>query len=121
MAATELTTCHVPEDPTSPVLAEGYVVAFMAFYDRGFGVLSHRFLCSLLQHYGLELHNLATLRILHITAFMTLCESYMGIDLHFDKWNNFFCVQRPEEPDVVLTILGEQLCMPSPGMVPIPI
>jgi hypothetical protein len=28
----ELTTCCVPEDPVSIVLAEGYVVSFVVFY-----------------------------------------------------------------------------------------
>jgi hypothetical protein len=33
MTAAELTTCHVPEVPACPVLAKGYMVAFMAFYE----------------------------------------------------------------------------------------
>jgi hypothetical protein len=60
------------------------VVAFAAFYERGFGVPSHRFLHSLLQCYILELHHLTPSGILHIVAFVTLCEAYMGIDPHFD-------------------------------------
>jgi hypothetical protein len=32
MTAVELATCRVPEDPTSPVPARGYLVACMAFY-----------------------------------------------------------------------------------------
>jgi hypothetical protein len=28
--------------------------------------------------------------ILHIVAFVTLCEAYMGIEPHFDLWNYFF-------------------------------
>jgi hypothetical protein len=28
--------------------------------------------------------------ILHIMAFVTLCEAYMKIDPHFDLWNHFF-------------------------------
>jgi hypothetical protein len=40
MMAAELVTCHVPEDPASPVPVGGYVVAYMAFYERGFGVPS---------------------------------------------------------------------------------
>jgi hypothetical protein len=28
---TEVTTCHVPEDPASPAPVEGYVVAFVTF------------------------------------------------------------------------------------------
>jgi hypothetical protein len=63
-----LVTCHVPEDPATPApILE-------------FGVPSDQFLCSLLQHYGLKLHNLAPSGILHIVTFMTLCGTYMGID-----------------------------------------
>jgi hypothetical protein len=84
MTVAELVTCHVPEDPASPALAKGYVVSFVAFYERGFSVPSHRFLRSLLHHYHLELHNLTPSGILHIATFVTLCEAYMGIDPHFD-------------------------------------
>jgi hypothetical protein len=48
MMAAELATCHVPEDPASPVQAGRYVMACMTFYEWGFGVTSHRFLGSLL-------------------------------------------------------------------------
>jgi hypothetical protein len=40
MMAAELMTCHVPEDLASPVPVGGYVVAYVAFYERGFGVPS---------------------------------------------------------------------------------
>jgi hypothetical protein len=62
MTAMELTTCRVPDDPASPVPVEGYVMACMTFYERGFDVPSHQFLCSLLQFYALELHHLTPLR-----------------------------------------------------------
>jgi hypothetical protein len=52
MTVAELMTCRVPEDPASPVLVGGYVVACMVFYEWGFGVPSHRFLRSLLRFYG---------------------------------------------------------------------
>jgi hypothetical protein len=68
------------EDPAFPVPAEGYMVTFVAFYERGFGVPSHQFLHSLLWQYGLELHNLPPLGVLHIVVFVTLCGAYMGID-----------------------------------------
>jgi hypothetical protein len=48
----ELKTCHVPEDPASPAPAEGYMLSFTVFYERGFDVPSHRFLCLFLQYYG---------------------------------------------------------------------
>jgi hypothetical protein len=70
--AAELATYRVHEDPASPAMAEGYVVAFLVFYEWAFNVSSHQFLCSLLQYYGLELHNLTSLGILHITTFVTM-------------------------------------------------
>jgi hypothetical protein len=48
MTMAELMTYRVPEDPASHVPAGGYIMAYAAFYDFGFGVPSHRFLCSLL-------------------------------------------------------------------------
>jgi hypothetical protein len=84
MMAAELVTCHVPKDPASLVLVGGYVVAYAAFYEHGFSAPSHRFLYSLLQFYGLELHHLTPSGILYIAAFVTLCEA------HFNLWNYFF-------------------------------
>jgi hypothetical protein len=56
MTAAELATYRVPEDPACPASVRGYIVACTVFYERGFGVPSHRFLCSLLRFYDLELH-----------------------------------------------------------------
>jgi hypothetical protein len=67
-------------------------VVCSAFYKRGFGVPTHQFLRSLLQFYGLELHHLSPLGILHVTAFITLCEAYMGIEPHINLWNYLFRV-----------------------------
>jgi hypothetical protein len=90
MTTVKLATYRVPDDPASPAPTGGYVVVCMAFYKGGFGVPSHRFLHLLLQFYGLELHHLTPLGILHIAAFVTMCEAYMGIEPHFNLWNYFF-------------------------------
>jgi hypothetical protein len=65
--------------------AEGYVVSFAAFYERGFGASSHRFLHSSLWQYGLELHNLTPSGVLHVVTFVTLCGAYMGINHQLDQ------------------------------------
>jgi hypothetical protein len=105
MTAMKLTTRHVPEDLASRALAEGHVVAFTAFFERGFGVPSHRFLHSLVHYYNMELHNLNPLEIMHIATFVTLCETFMGIDPHFDLWNHFFHVQLPQGSDMEVVVL----------------
>jgi hypothetical protein len=81
---------------------EGYMVSFVAFYERGFGVSPHRFLCSRLQHYHLELHNMTRLGILHIATFMTLCEAYMGLTLTLTMCGDR-CLQ---DLNLEITILG---------------
>jgi hypothetical protein len=88
--AVELVTCRVPKDHASPTPAGGYITACVAFYERGFGVLSHQFLCLLLQFYSLELHHLTPSGILHIMAFVTLCEANMGIEPYFGLSSDFF-------------------------------
>jgi hypothetical protein len=79
MIASELATCHVPEDPVFLAPTEGYVPSFMAFYEWGFGTPLQQFPYSLLQYYGLELHILTPSGVLHIGAFMSLFEAYLGI------------------------------------------
>jgi hypothetical protein len=106
MTAAELATCRVPVDPMSPAPVGGYVVACSAFYERGFCAPLHRSLRLLLQFYGLELHHLTPSGILHIAAFVTLCEDYMGIEPHFNLWNYFFRVQLRSDSDVEAVVWG---------------
>jgi hypothetical protein len=90
MMAAELVTCHMTEDSASHIQVRTYVMACAAFYEWGFGAPSHRLLCSLLLFFSLELHHLTTSGILHMVAFVTLCEAYMGVEPHFNLWNYFF-------------------------------
>jgi hypothetical protein len=90
MVAEELATCLVPVDPPFPAPVGGYVVACMTFYERGFGMPSHQFLHSMLWAYGLELNHLTPLGILHMVAFMTLCEAFIRIEPHLNLWIYFF-------------------------------
>jgi hypothetical protein len=106
MVAAELEACHVPEDHTFPAPMEGYVVSFVAFYERGFGMPQHRSLHSLLWYYDHELHHLTPSRVLHIAAFVTLCETYLGIDLELHWWKYFFHVRCPQDPKAELMISG---------------
>jgi hypothetical protein len=92
MVVVELEACHLPEDPAFPAPADGYVVSFVAFYEWGFGTPPHQFLCSLLWYYDFELHHLTFSGVLHIAAFVTLCEAYLGIDPEIDLWKYFFRV-----------------------------
>jgi hypothetical protein len=106
MMTAELVACCMPEDPVSPVQARRYVMACTAVYERGLGVSAHRFLHSLLQFYGLELHDLTPMGILHMAAFVILCEAYMGIEPHFNLWNYFFHVWLQQGSSTKVAALG---------------
>jgi hypothetical protein len=90
MTVAEFSTCLVPADPTSPTLMKGFIVVCVAFYERGFGASPYRFLCSLLRSYVLELHHLTPSGILHMAAFVTLCDAYIGIEPALNLRSHFF-------------------------------
>jgi hypothetical protein len=81
MAAMELEGCRVLEDHAFPTHAEGYMVLFAAFYERGFGMPPHRFLHSLLRYYGLELHHLTPSGVQHCRGNIPWVSWAVGYDL----------------------------------------
>jgi hypothetical protein len=70
-------TEQIPQPPS------GYRVMFLAFLFRGLSLPAHEFLRGLLFVYGVQLHQLTPNSILHIACFVTLCESFLGIEPHF--------------------------------------
>jgi hypothetical protein len=77
-------------DPTPP---PGYVVSFISFHERGFGVPASRFMRALLHHYGVELHNLNPNSIMQAAIFAVVCEGFLGIDPHWDMWTHIFSAE----------------------------
>jgi hypothetical protein len=69
-------TERIPKPPS------GYRVMFLAFLLRGFSLPAHEFLRGLFFVYGMQLHQLTPNSILHIAYFITLCESFLGVDPH---------------------------------------
>jgi hypothetical protein len=67
-----------------------YGVMFLAFLLCGLSLPAHEFLHGLLFVYGVQLHQLTPNSILHITYFITLYESFLGIDPHWIIWKFLF-------------------------------
>jgi hypothetical protein len=53
---------------------------------------------------------------LHMAAFMTLCEAYMGIEPHFDLWNYFFHAQLQQGSDAQVKVFGVWTSMSDLGL-----
>jgi hypothetical protein len=77
----------------------GYRVMFLAFLLRGFSLPAHEFLHGLLFVYGVQLHQLTPNSLLHIACFVTLCETFLGIEPHFLLWRSIFRLR----PNVALS------------------
>jgi hypothetical protein len=59
----------------------GYVVSFIPFHERGFGVRASRFMWALLHYYGVELHNFNPNSIAQAAIFAAVCEGFWGLTL----------------------------------------
>jgi hypothetical protein len=82
-----------PSTKRIPKLPSGYRVMFLAFLLRGLSLLAHKFLHGLLFVYGVQLHQLTPNSVLHIACFITLCESFLGVDPHWILWKFLFCLR----------------------------
>jgi hypothetical protein len=72
-----------PSTEWIPKPQNGFQVMFFAFLLRGLSLPAHEFLSGFLFVYGVQLHQLTPNSILHIACFITLCESFLGIEPHF--------------------------------------
>jgi hypothetical protein len=79
-----------PSDHREPAPLEGYVVSFMAFHERGFGVPASHFMRVLLHYYKVELHHLAPNSISQAAIFAAVCEGYLGIEPQWNLWLHLF-------------------------------
>ena len=67
-----------PEE-TEPNPPEGYIVSLVRLHERGFGISVSRFMRSLCEHYGAELHNFGPNSISQVAVFVC---SENGLSCH---------------------------------------
>jgi hypothetical protein len=82
-----------PSSGAAPSPPPRYVVSFVSFHERGFGVPASRFMRAILHVYGVELHNLSPNSISQAAIFAAVCEGYLGIDPHWDLWTHLFSAE----------------------------
>jgi hypothetical protein len=80
----------LPSTERIPKPSSGYRVLFFALLLHGLSFPAHEFLHGLLFAYGVQLHQLTPNSILHIACFVTLCESFLGIEPHWILWKFLF-------------------------------
>jgi hypothetical protein len=82
-----------PPSGAAPSPPPGYVLSFVSFHERGFGVPASRFMRAILHVYGVELHNLSPNSTSQAAIFAAVCEGYLGIAPHWDLWTHLFSAE----------------------------
>jgi hypothetical protein len=82
-----------PPSGAAPSPPTGYVLSFVSFHERGFGVPASRFMRAILHFYGVELQNLNPNSIAQAAIFATVCGGFLGIDPHWDLWTHLFSAE----------------------------
>jgi hypothetical protein len=70
----------LPSDHRELAPPEGYVVSFICFHERGFGMLASPFMRALLHYYKVELHHLVPNAISQAAIFAVVYEGYLGME-----------------------------------------
>jgi hypothetical protein len=94
MAETAIGGWRTSDGDSYPDPRLGEIVVFEDFYWCGFGNSCHPFLCKLCDYYRISICNLHPNSVLSVSIFITLCESFLGIQPHFNLWRHFFCLKK---------------------------
>ncbi|KAK1608060.1 hypothetical protein QYE76_031733 [Lolium multiflorum] len=100
-----------PKEESYPAPPMQYRVSFVDHLIRGLSTPIHDFLRGLLFMYGLQLHHLTPNSILHISIFITLCESFLGIQPNWSLWKRIFLCRRNGSSSIAYNIGGVVICV----------
>ncbi|KAK1607431.1 hypothetical protein QYE76_031104 [Lolium multiflorum] len=100
-----------PKEESYPAPPMQYRVSFVDHLIRGLSTPIHDFLRGLLFMYGLQLHHLTPNSILHISIFITLCESFLGVQPNWSLWKRIFLCRRNGSSSVAYNIGGVVICV----------
>ena len=79
-----------PAREITPESEEGERVVFRSHFLRGIGLPTSTFFRSFLEFYQLQPHHLTPNMVVLLSAFVTLCEGYLGVLPTLELWGEFF-------------------------------
>ncbi|KAE8812703.1 hypothetical protein D1007_10190 [Hordeum vulgare] len=106
----ELVAVRLPDAEGSPIQRDGKVVVFKEYFFSGFALPPSNFFSRFLVHFGLQPHHLASIHVLQLTAFVTRCEGFVGIEPRLDLLHQLFFFKQQSTPTDVPDIMKMTLC-----------
>ena len=79
---------QAPAREISPAPEEGERVIFRSHCLRGFGLPASGFLRAFLEFYHLQPHHLTPNAVMLLSAFVTLCEGFLGVLPTLELWGS---------------------------------
>ena len=75
----DITEWRAPGQHRVPTLGSGEIVLFISFIRAGLYLPTSAFLHRFLSYFGISLNHLAPNVVLHLSVFIHLCETFLGI------------------------------------------
>ena len=79
-----------PKKEISPAPGEGERAVFRSHCLRGLGLPASGFFRAFLEFYGLQPHHLTPNTVVLLSAFVALCEGFLGVLPTIELWGEFF-------------------------------
>jgi len=96
---------RVPGEHRVPALGPGEIVLFISFIRAGLCIPTSAFLHQFLSYFGISLNHLAPNAVLHLSIFVHLCETFLGIPPSLSLFRYFFRLKpQPRREDT--SVLG---------------
>src|SRR5438105_246184 len=100
---------HAADGESFPTADTDENVVFAPFFYRGFSLPTSSFFHGLLYFYGVELINLNPNSILQISAFVHLCEAFLGVRPHFNLFRYQFTLKTTQKSGQINVVGGADL------------
>ena len=84
------TIIRVPGDEVVSTPKPGERVVFTTHFTRGFALQVSMFFRDFLDHFRMQPHHLGANAIMLLSAFVTLCEGYLGMRPCLGLWTRLF-------------------------------
>ncbi|KAE8801946.1 hypothetical protein D1007_22205 [Hordeum vulgare] len=81
---------RIPGAETAPTPEEGEIFVFDEHFYRGFGLPASPFFSNWFTFFGLQPYHRALSTILQLSAFVILCEGFLGIEPRLNLWQILF-------------------------------
>ena len=104
-----------PKKEITPALEEGERVIFRSHFLRGLGLPASAFFRSFLEFYQLQPHHLTPNTVVLLSAFVTLCEGFLGVLPTLELWGEFFQSKLGTRMQSVLAQSGAFIAVQRPA------